>query len=265
MFLGFIQINAQQGTEVGGWLGATHYFGDLNTNFQLNDPFVAGGVLGRYNFNSRLCTKFSLNYGRLSADDADSENSFEQARNLSFRSHVIDAAIQFEFNFLPYIHGSRDQFYSPYFFIGYSVSYFNPQANLNGQWFNLSELGTEGQFFGEEYNQTTGGWVFGGGIKLSLNYEWSINLEMSARKLFTDYIDDVSTAYPDKRELASLRGPNAVLLSDRSLPQTDTGIQLGEEGRQRGNPNDNDSYVFLGVSLNYYFGSLKCPKTSKYR
>ena len=264
LLLSYEGIKAQ-GLELGGWLGTTQYFGDLNTNFRFKDPFIAGGVIARYNFNERLATKLSINYGRVSADDADSANSFERARNLSFRSNLFDAAFQFEFNFLPYVHGSSDRFYSPYLFVGFGVTHFNPKANLNGDWIALQPLGTEGQFFGEEYYLTSGAWVVGGGFKLSITYEWSFNVELSLRQMFTDYLDDVSTTYPDRTELRALRGDTAVLLSDRSSPQTDTGLLLGEEGRQRGNSNDNDSVAFLGIGLTYYFGSVKCPNTYKYR
>ena len=36
---------------------------------------------------------------------------------------------------------------------------------------------------------------------MSFSYEWSFEFEISARKLFTDYLDDVSTAYPDIDDL----------------------------------------------------------------
>ena len=38
----------------------------------------------------------------------------------------------FEFNFLPYIHGSRDYFFTPYLFAGFSVFSFNPKAEYTG-------------------------------------------------------------------------------------------------------------------------------------
>jgi len=33
-----IAAHAQKGWELGGWIGASNYFGDLNTNFRINDP-----------------------------------------------------------------------------------------------------------------------------------------------------------------------------------------------------------------------------------
>ena len=176
---------------------------------------------------------------------------------IHFNSDIIDGTFQFEFNFLPYNHGSQEEFFSPYLFSGFTVLHFNPKTELDGETYDLRTFGTEGQFRGEEYYSIGGALTFGGGIKFDLSYRWSINIELSSRKLFTDYIDDVSGTYPDMDDLEALRGPIAVALSDRSLIAD--GVRIGEEGRQRGNGRQNDNYTTLGISLLYYFGSLPCP------
>lgn len=261
LFCGTIQ--AQQGWELGGWAGGAHYFGDLNTTFSLKSPGLAAGIVARYNFNERLCLKFSGNYIKIGANDADSDNSFERTRNLSFKSDILDATFQFEFNFLPYIHGSSDQFYTPYLFAGFSILNFDPEADLNGETIPLRTLGTEGQFRGEEYYSIAGALAYGVGLKFDLTYRWSVNIELSARKLFTDYIDDVSGNYPDLDDLEAMRGPEAVALSDRSITSEGFPALIGEEGRQRGNGRDNDTYATLGIGIVYYFGSLRCPGISQ--
>lgn len=249
------------GWEAGGWLGTSYYFGDINTEFNI-DPAFAGGLVGRYNFNERVCVKFSANYGSISAYDSDSDNSFQQQRNLHFRSRLLDGTAQFEFNFLPYKHGSRDEFYTPYLFAGLSVFNFEPQAEYQGEWVDLRPLGTEGQFKGEEYSTLQGAIAYGIGLKIDLSYEWSLNFELSARRLFTDYLDDVSTVYPDFDDLEALHGQIAVDLSDPSIPFSE-GVQIGQPGRQRGNSNNNDMYAMLGVGLVYYFGDVRCPAYSR--
>ena len=163
-----------QGWEVGGWLGVSHYFGDLNTNFDLKHPGFAGGAVFRYNFNDRLCFKMGANYGSLSADDKNSTNVFEQRRNLNFKSVLFDASATFEFNFLPYIHGHRDYWYTPYMFAGFTAFYWNPKTKYNGNWENLRDLGTEGQFRGDEYNPTTGAFSYGLGLKMDITDRKSV-------------------------------------------------------------------------------------------
>ena len=260
---------AQQGLEVGGWLGITNYFGDLNTNLRLNRVGPAGGVGFRYNFNERLGVKLSANIGTVEAYDSDSPNIYERARNLHFKSQVADVGLQLGFNFLPYVHGSKDENWTPYLFLGMGVSYFNPKAEMDGDWHELRPLGTEGQFKGEEYYTVSGGWVYGAGFKIDLSYEWSLNIDISARRLFSDYLDDVSGLYPDADNVQDLRGDFATRFIDRSeelyakdpdfFTRNSLEFPIGEEGRQRGNAGDNDTYVYFGIGIYYYFGDLKCP------
>ena len=256
-------LSAQKGWEVGAGAGVAYYFGDLNTNFDLGKPGLAASFTARYNFNKRIDLKFSGTVGRVSAADSLSDNAFERARNLSFRSNIYDAAVQLEFNFFPYEHGSRENYYTPYFFLGFNLFGFNPQANLNDEWINLAPLGTEGQEEGDEYFRLSSGIVYGAGFKIDLTSTWSLNFEFSGRRLATDFLDDVSGVYPNPVSLLSRRGQTAVDLSDRSIPDLNS-FQLGEPGRQRGNSRDNDSYNFLQVSLIYYLGTLQCPEISRF-
>ncbi len=251
-------LQAQRGWEVGGFAGIAYYFGDLNTRYDMTHPGPSAGVIARYNFNKRLCVRAGFNYLNVGADDANSKNSFEQRRNLSFNSHIFEGIAQFEFNFLPYEHGSRDEFFTPYIFGGFSVFKFNPRAKLNDEWVELQPLGTEGQFQGDEYFTVKPGLVYGLGMKWDITADWSLNFEVSSRYLFTDYLDDVSTVYPDMDDLEALHGPLAVIMSDRSIPDAE-GIQIGQEGRQRGNSANNDFYAYIGLGVVYYFGSVRCP------
>lgn len=264
LILGFFALtlpssSAQmRGWEVGGWIGASNYFGDLNTNFRVNRLHLAGGGGARYNFNDRLALRFGVNAGKISAYDSDSKNAFEKRRNLHFWSNIYDATAQFEFNFFPYVHGSRDFFFSPYMFAGPTFFWFNPKADLEGTTYDLREMGTEGQFRGEEYNTAQGAFAYGMGFKVDLSYRWSLDFTLSARKLFTDYLDDVKGSYADIRDIRTQRGDIAAALADRSGEPP-----LGTPGKQRGNGKNNDTYVMIGAGVNYYFGSVRCPGLTK--
>jgi Domain of unknown function (DUF6089) len=250
-----VSFAQMKGWETGAWIGVSNYFGDLNTNFRVNRIHLAGGAGARYNINDRLALRFGANYGRISATDADSKNIFEQRRNLSFNSILIDGAATLEFNFMPYVHGHRDYFFSPYMFVGPTGFYFNPKAEYQGKSYRLVELGTEGQFRGEEYNTLQGGIAYGMGFRYDLSYRWSLDVAFSARKLFTDYIDDVSGNYADVRDIKGQRGEIAAALADRSNEP-----RVGLPGRQRGNGKSNDTYMFLGIGLMYFFGDIRCPQ-----
>ena len=252
---------AQRGWEAGGLIGVSHYFGDLNTDFRLTDPGRAIAVAARFNSNERICLRFSGNYGEVSAYDSDSENLFELARNLSFQSTILEGNAQLEFNFLPYLHGSKDNFFTPYVLAGLSTVHFNPMTEYEGKLVELRPLGTEGQFKGEEYRKSSLAINYGFGLKLDINYYWSINVELSGRRMATDYLDDVSTVYADKDDIQQIHGELGAILSDRSIlvDGVDQNL-LTQPGRQRGNSSTNDSFAYFRVGVMHYFGDIKCPE-----
>lgn len=250
------------GLEVGAQAGTSHYFGDLNPELKINKPGLSAGLLARYCFNKRIAIKAGFNYAHIAGDDALSQNEFQVRRNLSFQSHLLNGGLQLEFNFLPFIHGDKKEFFSPYLFGGLSMTHYNPKADYNGSLVELRELGTEGQFPDETYNLTDLAWLYGGGVKVSLSFHWSINVELALHQTFTDYLDDVSTTYPDMIDLGQRNGPTAVALSDRSVTSEGQSM-IGQPGRQRGNSAVNDSYAVLSVGVTYFLGRLNCPSISE--
>jgi hypothetical protein len=262
-FAGFLTysspLKSQAGYELGGWLGISNYFGDLNTNHRMSDPGFAAGINFRNLFNNRIAYRASLSYGSVRADDKNSSNPFERDRNLNFKSIIIDLTNQIDFNFLPFQYGSRTDYFTPYLSVGFNLFYYDPMTSLDGRKYHLREYGTEGQQLGDEYFQFSTGLVTGFGFKWAINHAVSFNIEASYRFTSTDYLDDVSTTYPNVGELRSLRGEEGVMLSDRS------GIPgFATPGKQRGNSRDKDKFSFIGVSLMYYFGQVDCPKINKY-
>ncbi len=254
----WVRAHGQKGVELGGWLGGSQYFGDLQTELRIINVMPAGGIAFRYNFDNRIAVKSSVNYFQLKADDVHSPNSYERNRNLRFSSSNIDWTNQFEFNFLPFVHGSKEEFFTPYLLAGFSIFSYNPQAMLDNQRVNLRDFGTEGQALGEEYGRFSWALTYGIGLKWSLNYDWSINVQLSIHNSRTDYLEDVSNVYPDLGLLREIRGVTAVTLSNPALVEG-----IGDPGRQRGNNKNNDTYVIFGIGVMKYFGDLECPKFMK--
>lgn len=246
-----------QSYELGACLGTSAYFGDLNPNFSMQRIGPAAGLVGRVNVNPRVAFKLSANYANVGFKDEWSDNPFQKARNLSFQSNIFEAIGQVEFNFMPFVSSDYEKYFSPYLFVGGGVFNFNPRTRFDDEWVALQALGTEGQGRNEEYSLTNPVLAYGAGFKVALNYAWSVNIELSARRLFTDYLDDVSTLYADPQDLEELRGPLAVQLADRSWEIAEAPI--GEIGRQRGDPLSNDAYAILGISVVYHIGGIKCP------
>ncbi len=258
LIIGSFHLSGQKGIEVGGHAGIGYYTGDLNTSYNLSKPGVNLGFKFRRNFNNRVSLATGLDYASVSGSDSKSNNAFQEKRNLDFSSNVFDLNFAMEFNFFPYTHGSDDEYFTPYLFTGFSIIRYNPTTELEGITYDLREMGTEGQGRREEYLSLTGALVYGIGFKWDINRDWSLNANLSGRKLFTDYIDDVSGNWPDLNELERSRGGIAVSLSNRSGDP-----DFAKAGRQRGNGKNNDSLYYLQFGIMRYFGQLECPEISK--
>ena len=240
-------------SELCVYTGMSFYIGDLNQTgyFRYQDPAVGAGF--RYNFNKRFAIRLNGMVDKIHANDADSPDLVQRQRNLGFRSWVEELSAQIEFNFLPFKVGSDDIF-CPYIFLGAGGFHFNPQGTLNGKWYDLQPLSTEGQGTAASpgtvrYPLQSLCLPFGMGFKWSLGKYVGIGIESGMRKTYTDYLDDVSTVYPDPSKLGN---PLSVAFSNRSLNQI-KGFSYA--GRQRGNSTTTDWYNFTGVVI-----SIKLPK-----
>lgn len=234
-------------------LGISSYKGDLN-NSLFNPKFFNLAVGGHYRhyYNNHWALKLGINYGTISADDAESNDAFQLYRNLSFKSHVLEVEGQFEFNFFPFQTANRSTPGTPYLFIGLAAFKFSPKALLGDTWYDLQPLGTEGQNTSaypdrKKYKRVQIAIPFGGGFKFRLSDRVGLGIEVGARKTYTDYLDDVSTTYAKKNVLLAAEGALAVTLSDRSPDM----LNDNNNDRQRGDAAHKDWYMFSGISLNY--------------
>ncbi len=80
-----------------------------------------------------------------------------------------------------------------------------------------------------EYSNVQAAIPFGGGVKYVYNPKWYFSLEFGIRKTFFDYLDNISDG------------------------------DLRNKNYQYGNPNDNDHYFFLGISVTQTFYDIPCP------
>jgi hypothetical protein len=248
-------VTSAQFLEGGFFLGASNYAGDLveaPIGYEMEETKLAGGLMLRYNINDWVAVRGSFTYGQIAGADANAASIDRQGRNLSFRSNILEFAVIPEFNILGF--NPYDLYYSPYVFVGLGIFNFNPQAEYQGQWYDLQPLGTEGQgLIGgpSQYNLTQLAIPMGVGFKYALSEYWTIAIETSTRFTFTDYLDDVSTNYADRNDLLQFRGELAANLANR------TGEFLGTEpvntpGAARGSVN-RDWYGWTGITMTYNF------------
>ena len=242
------------------FLGGSYYIGDLNPVGHFNSfTKPAGGIGFRYNYNTRFAVRINIFSGSVQGDDLQSSSLGQKQRKLNFKSPISEYSFQGEFNFLDYRMNSPHKFFSTYAFLGIGGFKFKPQGEINGVWQELQPLSTEGQGTSanpgsKQYKLFQVAIPFGVGFKLNLSEKIDLALEWGMRKTFTDYLDDVSTVYPDPAILTSEKGTIAAVYSDRS------GVS-NNVGRQRGNSKNKDWYCFSGVVLGFRFRepAQKCP------
>lgn len=261
----FCRPSFGQEHEVGGWLGTTNYFGDLNTNVSFKYTRPGAGIFYRYNIQYRWAWRTSVNYGIAEFSDRVNNDPWNQQRNLSFRSNIFDVSTMMEFNFFKYDKASKKDKWTPYIGIGLGVFFFNPEAKYNGQWYYLQGLGTEGQndpsYSGvKKYRPYSFAIPMVMGFKFSFLRNWNIGIEGGLRQCFTDYLDDVSGKYPSFASLPGGSSGLAAALSDRSAENG--GEKIGKAGRQRGDNSRSDQYLFMGVTLSYTIMRPRCPTVS---
>lgn len=252
---GLPQSTRAQVSELGLTAGWTYYIGDLNPkkHYPVGTAFAYGGLF-RYNFDERYAFRLQILRGLLQASDVDSPDSLQQFRNLDFRAKLIEAAALFEINFFSYRAGKRDvkKNWTPFMFFGLAYFHANPQSQINGTWFDLQPLGTEGQNSssgGEPYKVDQIAIPFGAGLKFNFK-RIDLQLEWGMRRTYTDYIDDVSGDYVDNDLLAFENGELAATFADRS-PYASTDLNTG---RARGDSYTRDWYQYTGISITVLLG-----------
>lgn len=238
----------------GGW---SNYCGDLQQNqYEKDEMQPAYGMFIRHNFNDYIALKAQILKGSISGADANySSLLVSKERNLHFRSDIYEAGLQAEISFLKFGENNK-KIAAPYFLVGISIFHFNPQANFEGNWYDLQPYGTEGQGMTtgqseQKYKLTQFAIPLGVGFNVALSEKAHLGFELGFRKTFTDYLDDVSGQYPDvenlksENEMAGIFSYRAGELTDDEMPNP--------MGNERGTRAGNDTYGFGGLSLSFSF------------
>jgi hypothetical protein len=82
---------------------------------------------------------------------------------------------------------------------------------------------------------------FGIGFKYMASKKFAFECQFGFRRTFTDYLDDVSTVYPDVVDRFEQSGLIGATLTDRSIENN--GLPTYKKGYKRGNPNTKDWYM----------------------
>ena len=252
LFLLAVLLVPAQRVFIGVAGGLANYNGDLLDKLypkKLTNGHI--GLIGYYEISDRFLLRGAYNFARVNGDDALSEKAELRARNLRFESKISEFSVGGEYH----LFSLYEKKYTPYVFAGVGLFHFDPYTHdTTGILYHLRPLGTEGQYTNsgkESYQLLQPVIPFGGGVKFAITENLRIGVEFGFRKMFTDYLDDVSTSYPDYNELLLTNGPIAVQLSYRGdeLPGGDPAFPTKDT--QRGGAAQKDIYYFTGLNITF--------------
>ncbi|MFM7671012.1 MAG: hypothetical protein ACKO6Q_00250 [Bacteroidota bacterium] len=267
--------------EAGGTFGVMNALTDLGGNKGIGKPFIkdlnlettnlSGGFYFTGMYRSLIGIRLEGCFGKVEGADsvlkdvrASTFGRYE--RNLSFRSKINDIQVGVEFHplFLPrYISGEDGPpLISPYIHAGIGFFAFEPKAELNGQWYSLQPLRTEGQGFPQyrdrkPYSLQQRNYHVGTGVRLELTDLIVARLEIDHRILSTDYLDDVSQdSYIDPTLFFQHLSPGRAAIASQIFFRSDemNPPDAFSFSNQRGNPRNKDSYFTVQVKIGVMLG-----------
>jgi opacity protein-like surface antigen len=245
--LAFIPIaSAAQNLYVSTRFGGANYQGDLKAHsVSLSGIRLLASLGARYDFSDHITARSYFTFSSLHADDKKGTTSM-QSRNLNFSTKILDWELTGQYSLFSF----NDKWWTPYVYAGIGFYHFKPYTeDANGSKVFLQPLSTEGQGFlpgVKNYKLTQFSIPFGFGAEYSLNEDMRVGLEFGYRKLFTDYIDDVSGNYVDDGALLAARGQTAVDLAWRADDKN--GAPYPVAGTTRGNPDLKDAYYYVAFT-----------------
>lgn len=249
-----LAVSAQR-IHVGVFAGLSAYNGDLTEKiFPKKMINGAIGITGNYELTDQFMIRAGLTYSVIGAADRYNSDSGLINRNLSFETSIYEFSGMIEY----YLNNLYERRFSPYAFVGLAAFHFDPYTIYNGNKVHLQPLSTEGQGLPgyndrKPYSLFQMAIPFGAGAKYAITENIHIGLEISFRKLFTDYLDDVSKTYVDPADLLTAKGQLAVDVSYRGDEVGGSPVYPAKN-TQRGSSDNKDIYYFAGIHLTYRLG-----------
>lgn len=222
--------------KLGAFVGAgtMFYSGDLQESFLPHPATVRWTVDAGLHWQITKRWGLQLNYtlGEITGSDQFAVSPGKQKRDLRFRSLIHEIGLRGTFDIL-----RNDKWkLLPYLIAGVSAVNFEPKRDG----VVLRPLATEGV----GYSNWNVSFPTGLGLKYQINCQWALKGEILYHWTMTDYLDDVSGAYPDEEvEYYTDPGnshPNRVM---------------------RGNPKWKDGFFDINIGVIFFF--VGCGSSKK--
>lgn len=235
--------------ELGGMLGGSYYFGDVNNEWGIMPSQVRYSYMafGKLYLNPRIVLRGNIAYGRVvGIDTLASSSLWQRRRNLNFFTDITEFSGVIELNLVEDRAKGRKikNRTIPYIFAGVGFFHFNPQTLYNDQTYNLTEFNTAG----ETYSQNAICFPIGGGVRRYITPNFLIGIEFGARLTSTSYLDDIPGRTSKWQDYRTITDPLKYRLT---FGREITDNRVRPPGGLRGKLNGNDMYFFFGVTLSY--------------
>lgn len=204
--------------EIGVFLGGSNFVGDVGKTTYIAPEKLAFGVLYKWNRSPRHSWRFSYTQSNISGNDLQSEETGRNQRDYRFDNDVKEFSAGLEFNFFDFNLHDDHTKITPYVFTGLNYILYD----------NLYRYSTSPNVIYSQKNRGSVAIPITLGIKSNITPRFILAAEVGARYTFTDNIDG-------------------------SNPNTSSTAIL-----KFGNLNNNDWYVFSGLTLTYTFGKKPC-------
>jgi len=266
LLLASSHLKAQYEIDFGIQLGSANYLGEIGggsdegraflLDVELESTSFSVGGFFRSSFSRNFALRISGTYARIEGADSLSDNPQRIGRNLSFRTDLIEASLIGEYNFITLRDISRRSRqkidFKAYAFGGVGALLFYPEAQENGEWFDLRPLQTEGAE--NAYDELTIAVPLGLGLNYTFNDKYRFGLEVGYRFTFTDYLDDISTRFASPEDLPYVESLVFANRSDEAFARGNPDLPnrgFYSPGSIRGNPDENDGYLLVQITASY--------------
>ena len=205
--------------EIGLFIGGANYVGDVGSSNYIYPENPALGIIYKWIRTTRYSLRANFMYTSIDKSDYNPNDFARFMRQYRFENSILEFSAGTEINFFDFnLHGS-DKLFTPYLFLG--VGY------IKYDLFYHDPKTFENIDYAKGSNISLPIII---GLKANVSPVVILGIEIGARYTFSDNIDG-------------------------SHPKSDSGVPNGNEF---GNINNNDWYVFTGLTISFTFGDLPC-------
>ena len=205
--------------EVGAFLGGGNYVGDIGGTYYVYPENPAFGLVYKWNRTTRYSLRTNAMIMNIKKSDYSPIDFARFNRRYRFKNQIMEFSVGTEINYYDFnLHGN-DKKIAPYLFLGLGFIRYNLFYHEPNTLENIE--------YGKGLDIALPAII---GVKANVSPFVVLGLELGVRYTFTDNLDG-------------------------SAPETEDGLI---NDLKFGNMNNNDWYVFTGLTISFTFGDLPC-------